>query len=54
MGKAHQKELKVPIPVDARWPRPRAPACLMSAPVLEGRRCWMKLVYRGAIAKKIK
>ena len=44
--KTHQKLLKVPIPVDARWPRPRAPGCLTEAPVFEpfGSGCWIKLV----------
>ena len=45
LGTAHQKVLKVPIPVETRWPRPRAPACSMLAPVLEGSGCWIKLVY---------
>ena len=37
----YQKVLKVPIPVEARCPRPSAPACLMFAPVREpgGRGC---------------
>lgn len=33
--KTYQKLLKVPIPVDARWPRPSAPGCFTDAPVLE-------------------
>ena len=35
----------MPIPVETRWPRPRAPACSMLAPVLDGKGCWIKLVY---------